>query len=318
MWKALIADDDELFRDLTLEILKDRAHCDVAMDGEEALTFFHDAENKNQKYDFILLDISMPKSDGGEVLMQIRETESERGVLPALRTPVFMITIHETMRTKAFYIGCDGYFVKPIEVVDLFKAIEQKLDMREWVRKVFVESMKSGADLKEYTDIVLKNIKTKAGFDSIALRVRDKNGDFPYFHIDNLPPDFIISENHILKPEDPEGGNFIDCMCSNIIKRKYDPSLVFFSEKGSFWVNNLSDVLANPPEKLKPWICKRDGCKIAGFNSVGIFPLIIDDEVIGLLQLSDRKNGMFAADKIREYELLASSIATTLKEKLPK
>lgn len=67
--------------------------------------------------DLILLDISLPNMDGGEVLRTLRADERLRGV------PSIALTAHAMLgdRDKFMRLGFDGYISKPITDVDAFR-----------------------------------------------------------------------------------------------------------------------------------------------------------------------------------------------------
>jgi DNA-binding response OmpR family regulator len=66
--RVLIADDEKEIRDLVKKYLqRERYQVDTAADGEEALRLF-----ERHKYNFLLLDLMMPKIDGIEVCRRLR------------------------------------------------------------------------------------------------------------------------------------------------------------------------------------------------------------------------------------------------------
>ena len=82
MPKVLVADDDSSILELIRELLEEDGY-DVssASNGEEALI-----RVKQQRPDVLLLDFMLPKKDGYEVLVELRENENTRDL------PVIMIT----------------------------------------------------------------------------------------------------------------------------------------------------------------------------------------------------------------------------------
>ena len=118
--KMLIADDNKQI----LSILSDYASKEgfeavVVTNGEEALnTFF------GSQFDIVLLDVMMPKLDGFETCMRIREKSN---------VPIIMITARgeDYERIMGLDIGADDYIVKPFspaEAMARVRAILRRLE----------------------------------------------------------------------------------------------------------------------------------------------------------------------------------------------
>ena len=66
----LVADDDDLLRNLVKEVLEDEGYqVYTAADGQETVDIFWE----HPEIALVILDIMMPKMDGIEVLQEIRE-----------------------------------------------------------------------------------------------------------------------------------------------------------------------------------------------------------------------------------------------------
>ncbi len=124
--KILTIDDEPIVRaniaafleDLNFEVLQ-------AEDGEKGLVIF-----KNEKPDVVLCDLRMPKTDGLEVLEEIRKTSPE--------TPIIMISgtgvVHDVV--EALRLGAWDYIIKPINDMGVLeyalnKCIERAHLLRE-------------------------------------------------------------------------------------------------------------------------------------------------------------------------------------------
>ena len=75
--KILIVEDELTSRLVLSKILSEYGTVDVAVDGEEAVQAYTIALHDQKPYDFITLDIKLPKMDGHEVLAIIRHLEDE-------------------------------------------------------------------------------------------------------------------------------------------------------------------------------------------------------------------------------------------------
>lgn len=87
---------------------------DFASDGLSGLSLC-----LNNKYDIIVLDISMPKLDGIELCKRFRESSE-------VLTPIIMLTARDTLddKIKGFSAGADDYLVKPFAMRELALRIE--------------------------------------------------------------------------------------------------------------------------------------------------------------------------------------------------
>ena len=115
MLKILVVDDHAIVREGLKQILAGNPHIVVsgeASNGEEAL---HKV-SKN-KYDLVLLDISLPDRNGLDVLRDLRSRKPE--------LPVMMLTIHSEERyaLRAFKEGASGYITKECVPDELIEAI---------------------------------------------------------------------------------------------------------------------------------------------------------------------------------------------------
>lgn len=127
MWNVLVVDDSFVNRKLLIEILRDRAVCDTAANGEEALEAYSLSIDEERPYDIILLDVSMPKVDGMEVLSMIRESEESRGIALGRGVPIIMVTAYKEPLFDSFSYGCDDYVVKPVNPAELVSKMEEAL-----------------------------------------------------------------------------------------------------------------------------------------------------------------------------------------------
>jgi two-component system cell cycle response regulator DivK len=109
--KILVVDDNQDSRELVVKVLKNKGYEMVeAVDGEEAIE-----KVIAERPDLILLDISIPKLNGYEVTLKLKNMEEFKDI------PVVALTAHAMKgdRMKALEAGCEGYITKPINVREL-------------------------------------------------------------------------------------------------------------------------------------------------------------------------------------------------------
>jgi len=119
--RILIAEDDMSSRKFLFKFLSRYGECDIVIDGLEALDAYLMALKENSPYDFISLDIMIPKVDGVKVLKAIRDYENQKGILPENKVKIIMTTAlaEAEFVQRSFEIGCEAYVAKPIDIAKL-------------------------------------------------------------------------------------------------------------------------------------------------------------------------------------------------------
>ncbi len=115
----LTADDNMQIRMLVKAALRSLGHDLIeAVDGEQALEMAIE-----HRPDLVLLDVTMPKLDGWEVLHFLRQRPETMDV------PVMMLTTaaQGSDLAHAEALGCNGYLTKPFTPADLRQRVEQML-----------------------------------------------------------------------------------------------------------------------------------------------------------------------------------------------
>ena len=160
---------------------------------------------------------------------------------------------------------------------------------------------------------ILNEIKTFTDFEAIGIRIKEGE-DFPYFETNGFPDHFVDMERFLCTWDlngkiifDSDGKPILECMCGNVISGRTDTSFPYFTEGGSFWSNNTTDLLASSSgDNRQTHICNR--CNGAGYESVALIPLRNGNETIGLLQFNDKHTNRFTLDLIEFFEKLGSTI----------
>ena len=123
MKKILVIDDEELIRDLILEMLTESNYqCMSVTNGVEGIVTV-------QEYfpDLIICDINMPEMNGYEVIQKLQEN-------PAIANIPFIFLSGNTSSDdirKGMNVGADDYLLKPFKKEELLLAIESRLNKRE-------------------------------------------------------------------------------------------------------------------------------------------------------------------------------------------
>lgn len=109
----------------------------IVRDGKEAIDFLTRTGNHTNALvpDLILLDINLPKKNGHEVLLFIKESEQLKHI------PVIMLTTssseEDIMASYKNYVNC--YITKPVDVNDFMAEIAKVEDF--WINIVKLPSV---------------------------------------------------------------------------------------------------------------------------------------------------------------------------------
>ena len=122
--RILIAEDDHASRVLLQRFFTDYGECDLAIDGIEALDAFILAQEEEEPYGLVCLDIMMPRLDGLKMLRKMREYEGIHQ-MPPTRVLIITALTEEKTRREAMEAGCGAILSKPLEMGELEAALRQ-------------------------------------------------------------------------------------------------------------------------------------------------------------------------------------------------
>lgn len=106
--RILVVDDEKLLvKGIKFNLESEGYQVDVAYDGEETVELV-----KNGSYDLVIMDIMMPKMNGLEACMRIREFST---------IPIIILTAkgEDTDKIIGFDYGADDYITKPFNILEL-------------------------------------------------------------------------------------------------------------------------------------------------------------------------------------------------------
>ncbi len=196
------------------------------------------------------------------------------------------------------------------------KQIEVYREMSIEILRVLNES----AALSETIQNALSLIKTHTGCDAVGIRLQDGD-DYPYYVQDGFPEEFLLAENSLIERgadtgvcRDCDGHISLECICGLVISGKTDPAHPLMTRGGSFWVNDSFPLLKLTPEE-EPRNRPRNTCIHQNYASVALIPIKIDEAIVGLIQLNDKRKGRFSLETVEMMEGIASHIGSALMRK---
>jgi len=162
----LIADDHDIIRAGIRNILLDHPGYKLvgeATDGEDALT-----KTEKLKPDVLLLDISMPKISGLDIIEQVHRFSP--------KTKVIIISVHKASAyiMKAFKAGVAGYLNKENAAADLLPALRKVIDGKVYLSSDVSSYLVEKISGKEPAEAFQKDILTPREQEILRLVVEGK------------------------------------------------------------------------------------------------------------------------------------------------
>jgi putative two-component system response regulator len=119
----LIVDDEKLYLDVLVDVLKPHYRTIIAKNGQQALQRLHDHP---YLVDLILLDVIMPTMNGYETCQKIKDNVATRDI------PVIFITAKTEEHDEAigFQVGAVDYITKPINPLLLQTRVKTQLELK--------------------------------------------------------------------------------------------------------------------------------------------------------------------------------------------
>jgi PAS domain S-box-containing protein len=199
-------------------------------------------------------------------------------------------------------------------------AERKQAEEREGLARKVLEFLNRPSGAAAIIGDILRLVKTSMDFEAAGIRLQEGD-DYPYFEASGFSEDFLRAERYLCERDeagnivrDGTGNPVLDCMCGNILRGRTDPKLPFFTEGGSFWTNNTTQLLASTTEEDRQ-ARTRNRCSGEGYESVALIPLRSGGEIIGLLQLNDHRPNRFTLELIHYFEGLGASIGIALARK---
>ncbi len=133
MIRILIADDHPLILKglkILIDEESDMKIVDIAIDGSEALK-----KLRTNKYDIAVMDISMPKKTGVEILEELKYEK--------IKTPILILSVYpeEQYAMRLIKTGASGYLTKDTAPEELVTAIRKIVSGGKYISKNLTSKM---------------------------------------------------------------------------------------------------------------------------------------------------------------------------------
>lgn len=169
--KILIVDDDNNIAELiSLYLTKECFQCEIANDGESALTKF-----VSFSPDLVLLDIMLPGIDGYDVCREIRKEHT---------TPIIMLSAKGEIFDKVLglELGADDYIIKPFdskEMVARVKAVLRRYDYQQSAS--ITDTKQTSEETVQYADLSISLTNYTVTYMGELLEMPPKEMELLYF-----------------------------------------------------------------------------------------------------------------------------------------
>jgi len=223
---------------------------------------------------------------------------------------------HKWVRTIGQPVTEEGRVIK---VHGTFQDItERKLVQQERETTIaFLRLVNDSTGTRDLVQASATFFQQQSGCEAVGIRLHEGE-DYPYYEARGFPKKFVLMENSLCARDDAgrvirdsAGNPVIECMCGNVIRGRFNPAKPFFTEHGSFWSSNTTELLRSTTEADRQ-ARTRNRCNGEGYESVALLPLRLGEQRLGLLQLNDRRTGVFTTDMIASWERLADHLAVAL------
>ena len=181
--------------------------------------------------------------------------------------------------------------------------LERLLREEQQLSLSFLRALADAQDTEAVLELALGLLRAHTGCEAGAIRLREGE-DYPYRASYGLTGEFLELDGALLG-----GDGRYACLCGAVLGDG-SGSCGLLLPSGGFWTSDLM-ALQNergelPVANWRPW------CLAAGFRSLLLLPLRANGRVLGLLQLADRRPGLFSAEQVASLERLCADIALGL------
>lgn len=179
MAKILVVDDEQvLVKGIKFNLEHEGYQVEVGYDGEQAVELAREGS-----FDLIILDLMMPKIDGLQACMRIREFSN---------VPIIMLTARseDTDKIIGFEYGADDYITKP------FNILEVKARIRALLRRAGATEQKQSENVLTVGHIKLDTGERSAWKSGVSVDLTAKEFDLMELLMRN--PGRVFSRENLL------------------------------------------------------------------------------------------------------------------------
>jgi GAF domain-containing protein len=192
-------------------------------------------------------------------------------------------------------------------------------------RRAFFELIRMANRLVRPVDIAQQlAVLSKLLSDCQAVAIRMKDGlGFPYAASLGFPDQFARPEDDLFARDtqghlvrDDHHDPVLACLCGQVLFGRVHPDHPLITNRGSFIMSSSAELLTPSSEVQIPGHILNLH-HVAHYETVGLFPIRLDQQMYGLIQCNDKRPGRLTTETIDQMEDLAASAADLLEIAMP-
>ncbi|OGV82306.1 MAG: hypothetical protein A3K19_25065 [Lentisphaerae bacterium RIFOXYB12_FULL_65_16] len=214
--------------------------------------------------------------------------------------------------------GTDDHLTCHAVISDITE--NREAERRQQLAAEIVTILNEAAAFDDTISRILTAIRRETGFDAVGIRLRNGD-DFPYAVQSGFPTDFLLTENTLVARgadggicRDGTGSIRLACTCGLVLSGQIDPANPRFTSGGSFWTPDSLTLLDRQPAQ-DPRFHPRNRCIHDGYSSMALIPIRANREIVGLLQLNDRRKDALTLSMVQFFEGVSASIGVALRRR---
>ena len=201
--------------------------------------------------------------------------------------------------TKKIDINAEPHLLSVIRDITDRKIQEKMIQAANSFLRITNRHINMRSMLKEF----IAEIKVLTKCSAAAVRIMDQEGNIPYAEAAGFSPDFCTLEGNLSIHSD-EG------MCIRVIKNDPDGLAPYFTQNGSYFVNNTSALFSGIAEDQKKIL--RNTCQRYGYESLALIPIRSGNTTLGLIHVADREPDAITTDMVNILESAALQLGTAI------
>ena len=122
----VMADDDPDDRELMMEAVREmeqRISATLTLDGRMLMSYLNELLKRNVALpDLVVMDINMPRMNGKEALLAMKQNEA----LEKIPVAILTTSNDEQVKEELTHLGACGFYTKPVEL-ELYRSLIQQM-----------------------------------------------------------------------------------------------------------------------------------------------------------------------------------------------